>query len=115
MFDNIKITNKNFDITTVEKRQVTDNDMINTKNISKEENNKYNDEDMKILSEEVNNNISLLNSKLKFSYDQETKFFYVSIIDKDTDEIIRQIPSEEMIQLAKNMKEFVGIIFDEKG
>jgi uncharacterized FlaG/YvyC family protein len=37
----------------------------------------------------------------------------VEVKDAQNDEVIRQIPSEEMVELARNMERIRGILFDE--
>ncbi len=52
----------------------------------------------------------------RFSYKitDELNRFIVKIIDKDTDKVIRQIPSEELQKLHENLKEALGILFDQE-
>jgi uncharacterized FlaG/YvyC family protein len=38
----------------------------------------------------------------------------VLVRDKDTDEIIREIPPKEMLDLLKNLEDITGIIYDNK-
>ena len=52
----------------------------------------------------------------RFSYQitDELNRFIVKIIDKKTDKVIRQIPSEELQKLHDNLKEALGILFDQE-
>ncbi len=52
----------------------------------------------------------------RFSYQitDEVNRFIVKIIDKKTDKVIRQIPSEEVQKLHENLKEALGILFDQE-
>ncbi len=36
------------------------------------------------------------------------------IIDSETEEIIRQIPSEEILKIASKMQEVIGVLFDKE-
>jgi flagellar protein FlaG len=38
----------------------------------------------------------------------------IEIIDKDSNEVIKQIPSEEFIERMKNLEELKGMLFDDK-
>ena len=37
----------------------------------------------------------------------------VKVVNKETEELIREIPSEEILNLAARLDEMVGMIFDE--
>lgn len=59
------------------------------------------------------NNISILqNRRLNFSIDEATKRIVVKVIDENTDEVVRQIPTEEMLKLAAHFKNTNSLIYD---
>ena len=50
---------------------------------------------------------------LSFSVDDSSGRTVVRVVDTQTEEVIRQIPSEEMLVLIRNFSESIGNIFDE--
>ena len=57
-----------------------------------------------------------LNQQVSFSYDQRINQIVVKVTKGNTEEVIRQIPSEEMIELiTKFRKDFRGLIFNRTG
>lgn len=54
------------------------------------------------------------NTNAEFSYHEATKRISVKIIDKDTNEVIREIPPEETLEMISKMWELCGIMVDEK-
>jgi uncharacterized FlaG/YvyC family protein len=57
-----------------------------------------------------------LNQQVSFSYDQRINQIVVKVTKGNTEEVIRQIPAEEMIELiAKFRKDFRGLIFNRTG
>jgi flagellar protein FlaG len=60
-------------------------------------------------------------SYLKFGVDKETGTYFVRIIDPVTQETIRQIPSEEILTMARKLrnlsdpKDASGVLMDEEG
>ena len=57
-----------------------------------------------------------LNQQVSFSYDNRINQIVVKVTKGDTEEVIRQIPSEEMIDLiTKFRKDFRGLIFNRIG
>ncbi len=51
---------------------------------------------------------------LKFSIDEETGKTVVKIMDSQTNEMIRQIPSEEAINIARTLGKIEGVLFNDK-
>ncbi len=58
--------------------------------------------------------VSTINSSLEFSIDKDTGISVVKIVDKETEEVIRQIPSEEMLSIAKALDTIKGLLFHQK-
>ncbi len=73
-----------------------------------------NENDVKKLVDDLNNEISILNTTLRFGVDK-SDVFYVSIVDKKTNKVIRRWPAEHAQTLLPKMKEFTGMLFDTKG
>ncbi|MBL8497611.1 flagellar biosynthesis protein FlaG [Nitrosomonas sp. JL21] len=51
---------------------------------------------------------------LKFSVDEDTGKTVVKIVDSQTQEIIRQIPSEEAISIARTLDKVQGLLLNGK-
>jgi flagellar protein FlaG len=54
---------------------------------------------------ELNKAVQNIQRNLEFSVDDITGQTVVKVIDKETDKIIRQMPSEEVLRLAQHMRE----------
>ena len=55
-----------------------------------------------------------INSSLDFSVDEDTGSVGVKVIDKETKEVIRQFPSEEMLSIAKALDSIKGLLVKQK-
>lgn len=69
--------------------------------------------------ENVSGYIQNITRELNFSVDEELNSFVVKVLDQETGAVIRQIPTEEMIELAKSLAESqkdstTGILFQGK-
>lgn len=53
-------------------------------------------------------------TKCEFSYHEETKRVSIKVLDADTEEIIREIPPEETLEMLSKMWELAGLLVDEK-
>lgn len=62
----------------------------------------------------TNEFISRVNNSLQFSIDDETGTSIIKVVDKNTKEVIRQIPSEEMLAIAKALDTIKGLLVHQK-
>ncbi len=56
---------------------------------------------------------SLINRKLQFSIERELDSVIIKIIDLNTDEVIKEIPSEDIQKLKIRIRKTTGLLFDE--
>lgn len=52
--------------------------------------------------------------KLNFELDQEAGRLVVRVLDAETGDLVRQIPSEETLQFAQHVEGLVGLIFNDR-
>ncbi|WP_298941085.1 flagellar protein FlaG [uncultured Psychromonas sp.] len=64
--------------------------------------------------EEMNTFLKDMKRNLSFSVDDDLGKSVITVKDSESDEIIRQIPSEELVVLRKKMDDVAGILFDTK-
>lgn len=62
--------------------------------------------------QEIRNTIRPIASELSFSLEQDTGRMLVKIVDTETDEVIRQIPSEELLQISKALDKLQGLLLN---
>ena len=54
---------------------------------------------------QLNDYVQNMERKLQFQMDEDSGLTVIKVYDKQSDEIIRQIPSEEAVTLARNLNE----------
>jgi len=54
------------------------------------------------------------NRKLQFVVDHGSNQVIIKVIDRETDKVIKEIPPEELQRLHSNLKEAIGLLFDER-
>ena len=98
-----------------DKRKVSEDQ---TKHLSDEEIKKIVNAEIPNIEEVVNNlnNITassnILNKKVRLSLNKELNRVIISIVDKDTDRVIKEIPCKEIQNLAAHLKRAIGILYD---
>lgn len=64
--------------------------------------------------ESANKKLEAKNTELKFSIHEQTKAIMVKIINKDTDEVVKEIPPEKILDMVGKFMEMAGILVDKK-
>ena len=75
---------------------------------------KVNEQEVAEVVTEVNDFLKNMNRNLSFSVDKDSGDSIITIRDSESDEVIRQIPSEELLVIRKKMDYLVGVLFDAK-
>jgi len=69
---------------------------------------------VKEAAQRANQTVVGLRSDLKFSVDDDTGSNVVKLVDVKTKEVIRQIPAQEMLVIAKRLDELQGLLIKEQ-
>ncbi len=62
----------------------------------------------------INQTVQSLVTHLEFSLDTATHHSVVKVVDTRTHEVLRQFPSEEVLQIAKALDNFTGLLLQER-
>jgi flagellar protein FlaG len=62
----------------------------------------------------INKALESMSSGLEFTVDADTKATVVKVIDKQTKEVIRQIPNEETLEISKALDKLQGLLIKQK-
>ena len=65
-------------------------------------------------AERLNEIAQKIDRNLEFSVDDRTGEVVISVIDRTTDEVIRQIPEERVLAMRENIESLKGILFSAK-
>ena len=64
--------------------------------------------------EQIQHVLSFVAQNLQFSVDQGTGRTVIRVVDSQTKEVIRQIPTEEAMAIAQALDRMQGLLLDEK-
>lgn len=67
------------------------------------------------LAEELNEEMKFINTNLMFDYEDSISSLVLTIKQVDSGEIVRQIPTDEAMELMKKMRDIISVILDTKG
>jgi flagellar protein FlaG len=71
-------------------------------------------EQVEDLVKDLNKALEPMNTNLKFGVDTQD-IFYVSVIESETNKMIRRFPAEQAQDFLPKMQEVSGILFDSRG
>jgi flagellar protein FlaG len=80
----------------------------------KEYNQKELEDEVRESVKDVNEIVDQVKEGLSFQIHEDTEELMVQVIDVNTDEVIKELPPEEMLDLKARIHEMVGILIDEK-
>lgn len=63
---------------------------------------------------QANQEIRMKQTACEFSYDEDTNRIAIKVKDKETDEVIREIPAEETLEMLARIREQAGLLMDER-
>ncbi len=69
-------------------------------------------EKLEEISELLNFEMKARSTNLDFQVDEPTNRVVVKVINRDTGDVIREVPSEAILRVSKNIEALKGILFD---
>ncbi len=73
-----------------------------------------NEEELREAVDKLNKTAVIFDRSLRFQVHDKTHRTMVSVVDIVQDKVIRQIPTEEVLDLVAKMDDYLGLIFDKK-
>ncbi len=67
------------------------------------------------LVDQLNKALSPISTSIKFGFDNQDEVFFVSVIEAQSNRVIRRFPAEKGMEFLPKMQEVTGILFDSKG
>jgi flagellar protein FlaG len=64
--------------------------------------------------EQIQRVVSLVANNLQFTVDKGTGKTIIRVVDSQTEEVIRQIPTEEVLSIARALDQMHGLLFNGK-
>ncbi|MBI5191892.1 MAG: flagellar protein FlaG [Nitrospirae bacterium] len=78
------------------------------------ENKTLNKGDIEKVADQINSKIESTNKSLKFFVHEATGQIAVKVINKDTNEVIKEIPAKELLDLQAKIEDMVGMLIDKE-
>lgn len=92
----------------IERRDDTPQETVVLQHTSKEK------QEIESTVEKINEFNDPVHTNLEFVMHDELERYYVKVVNPMTDEVIREIPPEKMLDMYAKMAEYMGLLVDEK-
>lgn len=100
-------------LSSAKKATVTDLPQQPARQIQEQDAEKPSVEELQQVVREMNEFVQNVRRELNFSVDEEVGRTIIKVIDSENDEVIRQIPAEEVLAVARHIKAMLDV--DAKG
>ena len=70
------------------------------------------EESVDFMTKELNKLMSEINCNLEFTYHQDADMMSVKMVDKETQEVLKEFPPEEMIENMMKARDWLGAFID---
>lgn len=70
------------------------------------------EEAVDFMTKELNELMSKINCNIEFTYHEDAGMMSVKMVDKETQEVIKELPPEEMIENMMKAKDWLGAFLD---
>lgn len=71
-------------------------------------------QDLEQSVKDLNHLVQELQRELNFSVDEASGEMVVKVVDRKTDEVVRQIPAEDVLKLRQRLEQATGALFSDK-
>lgn len=111
----------NADITTMSELKQAASSSASTKRVESQASEQKSEDtgnQVKLIRKDVEDMVEALEdfantvqTRLNFTIDNDTEDVVVKIMDKETNEVIKQFPAEELLELREKMQDLSGLLF----
>ncbi|HEV2608669.1 MAG TPA: flagellar protein FlaG [Noviherbaspirillum sp.] len=71
-------------------------------------------EQLKTAIQNLNKTMKAMSQDLEFSVDEDSNRTIVKVVDQQTNEVIRQLPSKEALEIAKALDRMQGVLINQQ-
>jgi len=65
-------------------------------------------EEIKKTADKINKSLRLLNTKIQVDFDNDTGKMVIHLVDTESGDVVRQIPSDSMLKLSARIADYIG-------
>jgi len=70
-------------------------------------------EDILKTLDKLNSSMENINEKVKFTFHEQHNRVIIKVVNTETEEVVREIPSRDIVKLSEHLQEYIGMLIDE--
>lgn len=90
--------------------KITGQNELQAKDQQKQDNKEVNKADAQQAADKLQDFVAAIGTSLRFTVDDDSGSTVIKVMDPETQEILRQIPSKEALELSKALDSFKGLL-----
>ena len=71
-------------------------------------------EKVKKMTESLNDFLETTSTKLRYEFHDKLEKYYVTLVDSETDQVVREIPNKKLMDMYASMVDFIRVLIDKK-
>ncbi|SFQ53527.1 flagellar protein FlaG [Psychrobacillus psychrotolerans] len=91
---------------TPEMQDTPKNEDLSVENLSSDK--------VKKMTESLNDFLETTSTKLRYEFHEKLEKYYVTLVDTETDQLVREIPNKKLMDMYASMLDFIGVLIDKK-
>ena len=69
---------------------------------------------VKKMTKSLNDFLETTSTKLRYEFHEKLEKYYVTLVNSETDEVVREVPDKKLMDMYASMLEFIGVLIDKK-
>ncbi|WP_277586017.1 flagellar protein FlaG [Psychrobacillus antarcticus] len=69
---------------------------------------------VKKMTESLNEFLETTSTKLRYEFHEKLEKYYVTLVDSETEQVVREIPNKKLMDMYASMLDFIGVLIDKK-
>jgi len=69
---------------------------------------------VKKMTESLNDFLETTSTKLRYEFHDKLEKYYVTLVDSETEQVVREIPNKKLMDMYASMLDFIGVLIDKK-
>src|SRR5699024_12309199 len=96
-----------------QRNKIDTNKPSNEENLLESQKDVVHVKEVETIVEQMNGLMEHTRKNVKFMFHEDLEKYYVTIVNQQTDEVIKEIPPKKMIEMYAEMAEMMGVVRDE--
>ena len=105
---------QSYSVIPTEKKYMENNQANNSESGKNKDQKQPTEKEVKSKIDIANNELRYAKTGLNFKYHEATKRVSITVYDKETKEVIREIPPEKSLDMLEKMWELAGMVVDDR-